>query len=76
MFGFSQMMKQSGMLYYLIEGGFLLLGALLYVVSLLQISHMSEIHSNRHDFRPSFLRVDIQVNSTYMAPPINSFTFW
>ncbi|KAL6874752.1 mPR-typeG-protein-coupled receptor [Trichoderma novae-zelandiae] len=30
MFGFSQMMKQSGMPYYLIEGGFLLLGALLY----------------------------------------------
>jgi adiponectin receptor len=34
MFGFSQMMKQSGMLYYVIEGGFLLLGALVYVVSL------------------------------------------
>ncbi|UKZ79331.1 hypothetical protein TrVFT333_007081 [Trichoderma virens FT-333] len=31
MFGFSQMMKQSGMPYYLIEGGFLLLGALVYV---------------------------------------------
>ncbi|RFU80616.1 mpr-type gpcr [Trichoderma arundinaceum] len=31
MFGFSQMMKQSGMPYYLIEGGFLLLGALIYV---------------------------------------------
>ncbi|KAM0263407.1 hypothetical protein ACHAQJ_001263 [Trichoderma viride] len=30
MFGFSQMMKQSGMPYYLIEGGFLLLGALIY----------------------------------------------
>ncbi|KAL7807166.1 mPR-typeG-protein-coupled receptor [Trichoderma aethiopicum] len=29
-FGFSQMMKQSGMPYYLIEGGFLLLGALVY----------------------------------------------
>jgi adiponectin receptor len=34
MFGFSQMMKQSGMPYYVIEGGFLLLGALAYVVSL------------------------------------------
>ncbi|KAL7946831.1 mPR-typeG-protein-coupled receptor [Trichoderma barbatum] len=31
MFGFSQMMKQSGMPYYLIEGGFLMLGALIYV---------------------------------------------
>ncbi|KAE8161269.1 mPR-like GPCR protein [Aspergillus tamarii] len=30
MFGVSQMMKQSGMPYYLIEGGFLLLGALIY----------------------------------------------
>ena len=34
MFGISQMMKQSGMPYYLIEGGFLLLGALIYTVSL------------------------------------------
>lgn len=33
-FGFSQMMKQSGMPYYLIEGGFLLLGALVYAVSI------------------------------------------
>ncbi|KAL6790214.1 hemolysin-III related domain-containing protein [Trichoderma sp. SZMC 28013] len=31
MFGLSQMMRQSGMPYYLIEGGFLLLGALIYV---------------------------------------------
>ncbi|KAL7936382.1 mPR-typeG-protein-coupled receptor [Trichoderma chlorosporum] len=31
MFGFRQMMKQSGMLYYLIEGAFLLLGALFYI---------------------------------------------
>ncbi|KAF9883100.1 hypothetical protein FE257_004108 [Aspergillus nanangensis] len=30
MFGVSQMISQSGMLYYLIEGGFLLLGALIY----------------------------------------------
>ncbi|KAF5861269.1 hypothetical protein ETB97_000461 [Aspergillus alliaceus] len=30
MFGVSQMMKQSGMPYYLIEGGFLLIGALVY----------------------------------------------
>ncbi|UKZ53531.1 hypothetical protein TrVGV298_007323 [Trichoderma virens] len=44
MFGFSQMMKQSGMPYYLIEGGFLLLGALVYVVSL-HNSHMMEIDS-------------------------------
>ncbi|PTB71301.1 mPR-like GPCR protein, partial [Trichoderma longibrachiatum ATCC 18648] len=29
-FGFSQMMKQSGMPYYLVEGAFLLLGALVY----------------------------------------------
>ncbi|PLB49962.1 mPR-like GPCR protein [Aspergillus steynii IBT 23096] len=29
-FGISQMMKQSGMPYYLVEGGFLLLGALIY----------------------------------------------
>lgn len=42
MFGFSQMMKQSGMPYYLIEGGFLLLGALIYVVGH-HISHMTEI---------------------------------
>lgn len=33
-FGISQMMKQSGMPYYLVEGGFLLSGALLYVVRL------------------------------------------
>lgn len=30
LFGFSQMLKQSGMPYYLIEGGFLCLGALVY----------------------------------------------
>lgn len=34
MFGVSQMMKQSGMPYYLIEGGFLLSGAFIYVVRL------------------------------------------
>lgn len=34
MFGISQMMKQSGMPYYLTEGGFLLSGALIYVVRL------------------------------------------
>jgi hypothetical protein len=45
MFGVSQMMKQSGMPYYLIEGGFLLIGALIYAVSL-QISHIMEIDSN------------------------------
>lgn len=45
MFGVSQMMKQSGMPYYLIEGGFLLLGALIYAVSL-QILHMMEIDSH------------------------------
>lgn len=33
MFGGSQMMKQSGMPYYLTEGGFPLLGALIYAVS-------------------------------------------
>ncbi len=44
-FGFSQMMKQSGMPYYLIEGGFLLLGALIYAVSL-RISHRMETDSN------------------------------
>ncbi|KAL7940022.1 mPR-typeG-protein-coupled receptor [Trichoderma barbatum] len=44
MFGFSQMMAQSGMPYYLIEGGFLLLGALVYVVSI-RVSCMMEIHS-------------------------------
>lgn len=33
-FGWSQMMKQSGMPYYLAEAGFLLSGALVYVVSL------------------------------------------
>jgi adiponectin receptor len=48
MFGFSQMMKQSGMPYYLIEGGFLLLGALVYVVSL-HNSHMMKIDSKTHD---------------------------
>lgn len=71
------MMKQSGMPYYLIEGGFLLLGALIYAVSL-HILHMMEIDSKYHDstYRPSFPRVDIQVNSTYTAPPINSFTSW
>lgn len=42
MFGLSQMMKQSGMPYYLVEGGFLLLGAFIYVVRL-WISHMMEI---------------------------------
>lgn len=45
MFGVSQMMKQSGMPYCLIEGGFVLLGALIYAVSL-QISHMMENDSN------------------------------
>lgn len=45
MFGISQMMKQSGMPYYLIEGGFLLLGALIYVVRL-RISHIVRIDSN------------------------------
>lgn len=39
MFGWSQMMKQSGMPYYLAEAGFLLAGALIYVVSL-QSSHV------------------------------------
>lgn len=33
LFGFPQMMKQSGMPYYLVEGGFLGLGALVYAVS-------------------------------------------
>jgi adiponectin receptor len=33
MFGWSQMVKQSGMPYYLAEAGFLLSGALIYVVS-------------------------------------------
>ncbi len=42
MFGISQMMKQSGMPYYLVEGGFLLLGALIYTVSL-PISYMIEL---------------------------------
>lgn len=32
LFGFSQMMKQSGMPYYLAEGGFLCLGAMVYAV--------------------------------------------
>ncbi|PTB34927.1 hypothetical protein M441DRAFT_154558 [Trichoderma asperellum CBS 433.97] len=31
MFGWLQMVKQSGLLYYLLEGGFLLLGALFYI---------------------------------------------
>lgn len=34
LFGWSQMLKQSGMPYYLAEGGFLCLGALVYAVSL------------------------------------------
>lgn len=34
-FGWLQMIKQSGMFYYLIEGGFLLLGTLFYIVSVL-----------------------------------------
>lgn len=33
-FGWLQMMKQSGMFYYLIEGGLLFIGALLYIVSM------------------------------------------
>lgn len=33
LFGFSQMLKQSGMPYYLVEGGLLALGALIYAVS-------------------------------------------
>lgn len=33
MFGWLQMIKQSGMFYYLIEGAILLLGALFYIVS-------------------------------------------
>lgn len=49
MFGFSQMMKQSGMPYYLAEGGFLLLGALIYVVSP-HISHTIGIDSKYHHY--------------------------
>ena len=33
MFGFTQMLKQSGMPYYLVEGAFLCLGASIYAVS-------------------------------------------
>lgn len=33
LFGWSAMMRQSGMPYYLVEGGFLILGALVYAVS-------------------------------------------
>lgn len=47
MFGVSQMMKQSGMPYYLIEGGFLLSGALIYMVRL-QVFHMIKTDSDEY----------------------------
>lgn len=49
MFGWAQMMKQSGLPYYLAEAGCLLLGALIYVVSP-QSSHVMEAVSKCSDF--------------------------
>lgn len=53
MFGISQMTRQSGMPYYLVEGGFLLLGALIYAVSL-QVPHMMEIDPNYYGPQTKF----------------------
>jgi hypothetical protein len=48
MFGWSQMVKQSGMPYYLVEGGFLLTGSFFYAVRL-QVSRGRILDGNITD---------------------------
>lgn len=70
MFGVSQMMKQSGMPYYLIEGGFLLSGALIYVVRLKNF-HIMKIDSDEHGFADQISRESIsrQIRYIRLFPP-------
>lgn len=76
MFGWQQMIKQSGMLYYLIEGAFLILGALFYMVCMcLDFIYNRYENSNSLINRQSFLKNNFQANLIYTAPLISSFIF-
>lgn len=74
MFGFSQMMKQSGMPYYLAEGGFLLLGALIYVTKFPESSYPGkfDIYGSSHQL---FHILVVFATVTQLIGILNSFDY-
>lgn len=50
-FGFSQMVKQSGMPYYLVEGALLILGSVIYAASFTHEISISILMNHRQEFQ-------------------------
>lgn len=71
LFGFSQMVKQSGILYYFGEGILLIIGVFFYAVSI-QTSYISMVEDTK-SYRHGSLNLLDQVDMIFLDPLTRSF---